>query len=100
MANTLLTTQEITFETLMILKNTLKFASNVHRGYDDQFGVKGAKIGAVLNIRKPPRSHRTVPGRESILKGLTDNSYVPLVLTTQTRCGLPVSEFFGTKIVD
>jgi hypothetical protein len=81
MANTLLTTQEITFETLMILKNTLKFAANVHRGYDDQFAVKGRKIGATLNIRKPPRFiGRT--GQAVNLEGLTD-TYVPLTLNTQ-----------------
>lgn len=81
MANTLLTTQEITFETLMILKNTLKFAANVHRGYDDQFAVKGRKIGATLNIRKPPRFiGRT--GQAVNLEGLTD-TFVPLVLNTQ-----------------
>lgn len=81
MANTLLTNQEITFETLMILRNTLKFAANVHRGYDDQFGVSGNKLGATLNIRKPPRFvGRT--GQAVNLEGLTD-TYVPLTLTTQ-----------------
>lgn len=81
MSNTLLTTQEITFETLMILKNTLKFAANVHRGYDDQFAVKGRKIGATLNIRKPPRFiGRT--GQAVNIEGLTD-TFVPLVLNTQ-----------------
>lgn len=81
MANTLLTTQEITFETLMILKNQLKFAANVHRGYDDQFGVAGRKIGATLNIRKPPRFvGRT--GQAVNLEGLTD-TFVPLTLNTQ-----------------
>lgn len=81
MANTLLTTQEITFETLMILKNTLKFAANVHRGYDDQFGVRGRKIGSTLNIRKPPRFIGRV-GQAVNIEGLTD-TFVPLVLTTQ-----------------
>lgn len=81
MANTLLTTQEITYETLMILKNQLKFAANVHRGYDDQFGVAGRKIGATLNIRKPPRFvGRT--GQAVNLEGLTD-TFVPLTLNTQ-----------------
>lgn len=81
MANTLLTTQEITFETLMILKNTLKFAANVNRGYDSQFGVRGHKIGATLNIRKPPRFVGRV-GQGVKIEGLTD-TFVPLVLNTQ-----------------
>lgn len=81
MSNTLLTNQEITFECLMILKNQLKFAANVHRGYDDAFGNKGRKIGATLNVRKPPRFvGRT--GQAVNLEGLTD-TFVPLVLNTQ-----------------
>jgi hypothetical protein len=78
MANTLLTTQELTFETLMILKNSLKFAANVYRGYDDQFAVKGRKIGATLNIRKPPRFVGR-SGQNAVLEGVTD-TFVPLVL--------------------
>lgn len=53
--NTFLTVSQITYEAAIILKNNLKFAAMVNRQYDDQFARQGAKMGATLNIRKPPR---------------------------------------------
>jgi hypothetical protein len=55
MANTLLTISMITREALRVLENNLTFTTKVNRQYDDKFGVEGAKIGTVLNVRKPPR---------------------------------------------
>ena len=55
MANTLLTIQMITKESLRVLKNHLVFAGGVSREYDDKFAKKDAKIGNTLDIRKPPR---------------------------------------------
>lgn len=55
MANNLLTTQKITWETLSILSNTLKVLPNLYNGYDDEFGRPGEKIGQTLNVRKPQR---------------------------------------------
>jgi P22 coat protein - gene protein 5 len=80
-ANTLLTNQIITFTTLRILKNSLKFAGQVYRGYDDEFGQAGHKIGATLNIRKPARFIGRV-GQAVNIEALSD-TYTPLVLTTQ-----------------
>ncbi len=54
-ADTILTISQITPESLMILENSLPFASEVNRAYDDSFGVEGAKIGDTLNVRRPPR---------------------------------------------
>lgn len=79
--NTLLTIQEITFETLFILKNQLKAASRVFRGYDDQFAVKGRKIGATLSIRKPPRFIGR-SGQAVNIEGITD-TFVTLTLDHQ-----------------
>jgi hypothetical protein len=45
----------ITNEALMVLENELTFASEVSRDYDDQFAVVGAKIGNVVNARRPAR---------------------------------------------
>jgi hypothetical protein len=53
--NTLLTSQEITFEALRVLENNLTVAKHVNREYDDSFAQTGAKIGATLNVRKPPK---------------------------------------------
>ena len=55
MANTLLTISMITREALRVLENNLTFTKGVNRQYDSRFGVEGAKIGTVLNVRKPPR---------------------------------------------
>lgn len=81
MANQLLTISMITREALRVLVNNLVFTNLVERQYDDQFGKAGAKIGNVLNIRKPPRFVRT-DGQGLQLQDVTETS-VPLVLTTQ-----------------
>ena len=81
MANQLLTISMITREALRVLVNNLVFTNRVERQYDDQFGKAGAKIGNVLNIRKPPRFTRT-DGQGLQLQDVTETS-VPLVLTTQ-----------------
>lgn len=53
--NELLTISMITREALRVLENSLKFTKQVNRAYDSKYGVEGAKIGTVLNVRKPPR---------------------------------------------
>lgn len=53
MANTLLTPQMITKETLRVLHQKLTFVSTVDRQYDDSFAKEGAKIGNTLKIRNP-----------------------------------------------
>lgn len=81
MANVLLTISQITRETLRILENNLVFTKQVRRDFDDSFGRAGAKIGTVLNIRKPARySGRT--GQGLSIEDATETQ-VPLVLNTQ-----------------
>lgn len=81
MANQLLTISMITREALMILENNLVFTKFIRRDFDDKYGVAGAKIGTVLNIRKPPRYvGRTGQGLQ--IEDATETS-VPLALTTQ-----------------
>ena len=53
--DTLLTISMITNESLAVLENELTFTARVNRNYDDQFGIDGAKIGDVINVRRPPR---------------------------------------------
>ncbi len=55
MANQFLTISMITNRALIVLENNLTFTRTINREYDDRFGVDGAKIGAVLNLRKPVR---------------------------------------------
>ena len=81
MANTLLTISKITNEALMILENELTFTSQVNREYDSQFAVTGAKIGAVVNVRRPAR-FIGVTGPALSVEDFNETS-VPVTLTTQ-----------------
>jgi P22 coat protein - gene protein 5 len=81
LANTLLTISMITREALRILENNLTFTKYVRRDFDDSFGRAGAKIGTVLNIRKPPRYVGRV-GQGLQIEDATETS-VPLTLNTQ-----------------
>src|SRR6266404_2976535 len=71
----------ITRESLRVLENNLTFTKFVRRDFDDSFGRAGAKIGTVLNIRKPPRYVGRV-GQGLHIEDATETS-VPLVLNTQ-----------------
>lgn len=64
-----------------MLSNECTFTPLVNREYDSKFGVDGAKIGTVLNIRKPPRYVGRV-GQALQLEDATETS-VPLTLNTQ-----------------
>lgn len=81
MSNVLLTNQEISFENLLILKNSISFTKKVDRQYDDKFGRAGAKIGYILNVRKPARSVSTA-GQGIQLQDYIERS-VPLILNKQ-----------------
>lgn len=81
MANQLLTISMITREALRVLENNITFTKYVRRDFDDKYAVAGAKIGTVLNIRKPPRYVGRV-GQALQIEDATETS-VPLVLNTQ-----------------
>jgi hypothetical protein len=81
LANLILTNQEISFKNLMVLENSISFTKKVIRRYDDKFGRAGAKIGYILNIRKPARSVSTA-GQGIQLQDYIERS-VPLVLNKQ-----------------
>lgn len=89
----------ITQEALRILVNQLNFAKHIDRQYDDRFGVEGAKIGNVLNLRKPPRFLSSL-GQALQLEDATETS-VPLVLTQQRQCSMAfTSQELGLQIDD
>lgn len=81
MSNMVLTNQEISYKNLMVLENSISFTKKVVRRYDDKFGRAGAKIGYVLNIRKPARSVSTA-GQGIQLQDYIERS-VPLILNKQ-----------------
>src|SRR5277367_2264225 len=80
-ANQLLTITMITREALMVLENETVFTKQVNREYSSKFAEEGAKIGTVLNVRKPPRYiGRT--GQGLSLEDAIETS-IPVALTTQ-----------------
>jgi hypothetical protein len=52
-ANSLLTIDMITNETLRVLHQKCNFIGSINRAYDDSFAKSGAKIGSDLRIRLP-----------------------------------------------
>ncbi len=89
MANTYLTISMITREALMVLENILTFTKHVNREYDDQFARSGAKIGATVNVRKPPR-YIVTRGQALQIQDSTEQQ-VPVTLTTQYQCATTYS---------
>lgn len=81
MSNTLLTPAMLTKESIRILHNNIVFLKGLDRQYSKEFAVSGAKIGSTINIRKPNRY--TVRRGQAMSTQGTNESYVPLTLTTQ-----------------
>lgn len=79
--NKILTISMITREALDVLSNMLNITKHSTRKYDGEFGRAGAKIGTVLNIRKPARFE----GSEGPVINIEaqNEAYVPLTLDTQ-----------------
>lgn len=81
--NSLLTISMITKECTSILRNNMVFAASINRQYDDKFAESGAKIGSVINVRKPVR-FTTVTGPALQIQDIQDQS-VALTLSTQAH---------------
>lgn len=79
--NELLTTSYIVNTGLMVLENTLVFADKVNRQYSDEFAIKDAKIGATVNIRRPPRYMGTFGPALNVED--TNETYIPVSLRNQ-----------------
>jgi hypothetical protein len=88
--NQYLTISMITREGLRVLVNNLVFAKNINREYDDYFAKSGAKIGATINIRKPPR-YLGRTGDALAVESAVETS-TPLTLTTLFGVDLEFSD--------
>lgn len=82
----------------MELKNQISFSEGVNRTYDDKFANEGAKIGSVINIRKPVRFEVTT-GATLSLQNIADQS-VALTLDTQQHVGFQFTSKDLTLSVD
>ena len=76
----------ITREALRVLENNLTMAKQINRQYDSKFGVSGAKIGTVLNVRKPPR----YVGRTGQPIGIEDSIETSVPVTLDTQFGVDI----------
>ena len=76
----------ITREALRVLENNLVFAKRVNRSYDSKFAVEGAKIGTVLNVRKPPR----YIGRTGQALSVEDATETQVQVSLNTQFGVDV----------
>lgn len=81
-ANQILTRQEITRESLMVLENELTVLPNFYRDLDQEFGKKGNKIGDTIFVRKPPRAIGR-DGQAYQPEGMVDTQ-VPVVINQQS----------------
>lgn len=98
MSNTLLNISMITKESLRVLKNQLGFSKGVNRQYDGQFAKSGAKIGSVLNIRKPVR-YTVTNGAALSIQNVTDQS-VALTVDQQKHVAFQFSSKELTLSID
>jgi hypothetical protein len=80
-SNNLLTMSYITNEGLVVLENELVFTDGVDKQYASEFGVNGAKIGAVCNVRRPPRYIGTFGPALNVED--TNETYIPVPLNYQ-----------------
>lgn len=81
MSNELLTISYITNEGLVVLENELVFADGVDKQYAQEFAINGAKIGAVCNVRRPPRYLGTFGPALNVED--TTETYIPVPLNYQ-----------------
>lgn len=81
MPNQLLTLGMITREALRLFRNSNYFLRTVPRQFDDQFGRRGAKIGAQLRIRLP--NDYTVRLGPTAMPQSTNEQQTVLTLATQ-----------------
>lgn len=98
MSNSLLNISMITKESLMELKNQLAFSGGVNRQYDDKFAKEGAKIGSVINIRKPVR-FEVKDGAALQLQNVADQSEA-LTLDSQKHVAFQFSSKELTLSID
>lgn len=79
-ANQLLTLSYITPDAAAILSNNLQICKNMARDWDNDFGVKDAQIGQVVNVRRPSQFNPVRVGNVAQIQAVTQ-TYTPLTFT-------------------
>ncbi len=98
MSNSILTNDVITKECLMALKNQLVFTKGANKEYSDEFAKTGAKIGNVVNVRKPVR-YEVTEGTTLSIQDSQDQS-IALTLDKNYHVGMAFSETDRTLSID
>ncbi len=98
MPNTLLTIDMILRRSLMVLENNLVAAKFVNREYQDQFAQSGAKLGASLRIRIPPRT--VVTKAVAFVPQDQTEEYTTLTVDKQHHVGMTFTQQELTLQVD
>jgi len=99
MANAVLTPTMVTNDAVIVLENNLTIAKFIDRSYEPQFGREGEKVGATIQVRKPPRFLGRL-GPALTIEDDTETS-VPLTLTTQFGVDIQfTSQEMGLQIQD
>lgn len=81
MPNQLLTISMITNTALPVLSNTCVLTDKFNRQYSDEFARKDAKIGATVNVRRPPRYNGTFGPALNVEPSV--ETYIPVSLNYQ-----------------
>ena len=98
MANSILTINMITRESVRLWHNSNAFLQNVDMQYDDSFAVSGAKIGSALRIRLP-NDYTVVTGPALNVQDTSEQS-TTLVLATQKHVDMAFSTADRTMKLD
>lgn len=93
LANTLLTSDVITKESMRVLVNNLVFAKTINRTYDSKFKMTGAAAanGDTIRVRKPPR-YLGRSGMAMVPEAVTE-TYVNVALQYEWGVDLEVSDW-------
>jgi hypothetical protein len=81
LANQLLTISYITNDSLDVLDNMCTLSGCFTREYNDEFAVSGAKIGATVNVRRPPRYRGTFGAALNVED--SNETFIPITLRNQ-----------------
>ena len=84
MANQFLTTSQVLQRSLPVLRNNLEFSRKVLNQYSDQYAREGAKVGATVTARKPPKYR----GRYGNAIDVEDIQETPVAITVDKLFGV------------
>ena len=97
-ANTFLTNDIITYESLDVLENIYNAMIHINSEYSNDFEFGGTVLGQTLNIRKPPRYIGRL-GQAASIEAITE-TFVPLTLSYQRGVDTQVSSQQLTLDID